>query len=463
MTLLLACAMSLSGPLPHGPLPSAAQLAWHDLETYAFVHFGPNTFTGQEWGSGQEPADVFNPKRLDCRQWVRAFKRAGMRAVIVTAKHHDGFCLWPTPDSSHTVAHSPFKRDVLKELSDACRAEGLQFGVYLSPWDRNHPTYGTDAYNAVFQRMLQEALTKYGPVFEVWFDGANGEGPNGKRQVYDWPAFVQTVRTHAPNAVIFSDAGPDVRWVGNEAGFAAETNWNTVDRSRYVPGTPLYKELTEGAEGTPDWVPNECDVSIRPGWFWRATEDERVKSLGHLVRIWLGSVGRGSNLLLNVPPNSDGLVSEPDARRLAEWRDWLDSAFAEDLSRSAVALSDGEWAGGQFGPSRTVDGDPRSFWAAPAGARTGTVELRWPRDATIDTVWIEEPIAMGQRVRSFVVEGLRGRDWSQLAQGTTVGRRRIVQFPEATVRAVRVRVADSRAEPLLSRLSAYRTGPLPPE
>src|SRR5581483_10202910 len=234
---------------PFGAVPSERQLAWHRMEYYAFVHFGPNTFTDKEWGEGKEDADVFSPAALDCRQWAAAFKEAGMKGVVITAKHHDGFCLWPSRYSTHTIAQSHWKNgkgDVLKELSNACKQYGLKMGVYLSPWDRNHPAYGTPEYNQVFANMLTEVLTQYGPIFEVWFDGANGEGPNGKKQVYDWNLFIQTVRKYQPNAVIFSDAGPDVRWIGNEDGIAEETNWCTIDRSRYVPGTSLYRELTEG-------------------------------------------------------------------------------------------------------------------------------------------------------------------------------------------------------------------------
>ena len=284
LALAVAAALALiaapdSRPFP--PLPTAPQAAWQAMETNAFVHFGPNTFTNVEWGSGREDPSLFNPTAFDARQWVRVFKQAGFRGVIITAKHHDGFCLWPSALSTHTVARSPWrggKGDVLRELSDACREEGLKFGVYLSPWDRNHPAYGTAEYNRVFAAMLEEVLGHYGKVFEVWFDGANGEGPNGKRQVYDWPLFVGTVRRLQPEAVIFSDAGPDVRWVGNERGEGGATSWSLIDRARYVPGTDLSKELTEGFRNAPDWVAPECDVSIRPGWFYRSSEDSRVKT-----------------------------------------------------------------------------------------------------------------------------------------------------------------------------------------
>ena len=279
----LIAAMSLgSYSFGQRPIPDPRHLEWHKMETYAFVHFGPNTFSGNEWGNGKEKPETFNPTKLDCNQWVQTFKKAGMKGVIITAKHHDGFCLWPSKLSTHTVMQSPFKRDILKELSIACKKEGIKMGVYLSPWDRNHPTYGTDGYNDTFDGMLHEVLSNYGPIFEVWFDGANGEGPNGKRQVYDWKRYIATVRKLQPNAVIFSDAGPDVRWVGNENGVAPETSWSTINRDRYVPGISLYKELSEGTENGANWVPSECDVSIRPGWFWRKSEDAKEITNGRL-------------------------------------------------------------------------------------------------------------------------------------------------------------------------------------
>jgi alpha-L-fucosidase len=267
---VLAVAGPLDGPpAPLLPVPTPAQLAWQRMEMNAFVHFGPNTFTGEEWGSGREDPRAFNPTALDARQWARTFRAAGLRGVIVTAKHHDGFCLWPSRESTHTVARSPWRNgegDLLRELSDACRAESLGFGVYLSPWDRNHPTYGTPEYNQVFARMLEEVLGRYGEVFEVWFDGANGEGPNGKRQVYDWPLFISTVRRLQPEAVIYSDAGPDVRWVGNERGEAPLTVWSIIDRDRYIPGTDLSHELGEGTRlVTTGCLPNATSRFVRAG------------------------------------------------------------------------------------------------------------------------------------------------------------------------------------------------------
>ncbi|HVL39396.1 MAG TPA: alpha-L-fucosidase [Fimbriimonadaceae bacterium] len=425
------------------PTPSPRQLAWHDLETYAFVHFGPNTFTGEEWGHGREDPRIFNPTNLDCDQWARTFKSAGLKAVIITAKHHDGFCLWPSRYSAHTVARSPWKNgrgDVLRELSEACRKHGLRFGVYLSPWDRNHPTYGTPQYNEIFAKMLREVLTSYGPVFEVWFDGANGEGPNGKRQVYDWELFVRTVRECQPNAVIFSDAGPDVRWVGNERGYASETNWATLRRDEFFPGTPRHGELGLGHEDGAYWVPAECDVSIRPGWFWRASEDDKVKSVKELVEIYFASVGRGGSLLLNVPPNREGVISDVDARRLQEWRMALDREFRHEVVTTGI--------------EQLRDGKRDTFMSAAE-----PLQLEVPGQAKFDRIILSEAIQFGQRVRAFRVEALVGGAWTDVASGTTIGPKRILRVPPVAASAVRVTMTPRRPdlEPRISELRLFRS------
>src|SRR5579871_4891827 len=338
-------------PVPFGPLPSPRQLTWHEREFYAFVHFNMNTFTGKEWGEGYEDSKQFNPTALDCRQWARVCKAAGMKGIIITAKHHDGFCLWPSQYTEHSVKNSPFrggKGDVLKELSDACKEYGLKFGVYLSPWDRNHPDYGdSPKYNAFFEKQLTEVLTHYGPIFEVWFDGANGEGPNGRKQVYDWPAFIGVVRKYQPNAVIFSDAGPDIRWVGNEAGHADPTNWCLLRRDEFYPGTPRSAELTSGHADGNYWVPAECDVSIRPGWFYHANEDDRVKTVAQLEDIYYRSVGENASMLLNLPVDRRGLVHETDAERIRELHTLLQATFAHDLAKGKSATATNERGNGR--------------------------------------------------------------------------------------------------------------------
>jgi alpha-L-fucosidase len=414
---------------------------------YAFVHFGPNTFTDQEWGGGKEDPNLFNPTAFDARQWARAVKAGGLKGIILTAKHHDGFCLWPSKLSTHTVAQSPFqggKGDVVKSVSDACRAEGLKFGVYLSPWDRNHPSYGTPEYNRVFAGMLKEVLTHYGPVFEVWFDGANGEGPNGKKQVYDWDLFIRIVRECQPNAVIFSDAGPDIRWIGNEGGYAAPTNWATIDRNRYRPGTPLYQELTEGKRGGADWVPAECDVSIRPGWFYHKDQDDKVKSPAQLLDLWERSVGQNSNFLLNVPPDRRGLIADPDIAALKGFAKLREEIYGHDLAKSAkCGASVGKMA--------------KDGWSAPEGVRTADLTVALPKPTRFDRIELREPIEDGQRIAAFTVEARNGSRWSEIAEGTTVGNRRILRVPPTDADAVRVRIKDALAPPKLLPVALFVT------
>jgi alpha-L-fucosidase len=406
------------------PKPTPAQLAWHKLEMVAFVHFGPNTFTNREWGEGKEDPRVFRPTQFNPRQWASVAKAAGMKGLILTAKHHDGFCLWPSQYSQHTVREAGFGRDVVGEVAAACREYGLKFGVYLSPWDRNHPAYGTDAYNDVFVNTLTEVLTKYGPVFEVWFDGANGEGPNGKRQVYDWQRFIQTVRKHQPNAVIFSDAGPDIRWVGNEQGIASETHWYTLNRDRYVPGTPYHQELGEGQENGTHYVPAECDVSIRPGWFYHPEQDDQVRSPKNLMELYEKSVGRGSNLLLNLPVDRRGLVHENDVAALQGFRKLWNATYAKPISTQL-----------------TIAAEALSLKATKS----------------FDRVLLQEDVRNGQQVKRFVVEVLRGGTWHELAIGTTVGHKRIVPVPVTEPGLVRVRAWNSESSVLLQKASIHAT------
>jgi alpha-L-fucosidase len=448
---MAACGQPAAPPAPFGALPSEAQLRWHELQYYAFVHFNMNTFTGEEWGHGDEGPDQFFPSELDCRQWARTCKAAGMKGIILTAKHHDGFCLWPSAYSAHTVARSRWregKGDVLRELSEACREEGLKMGLYLSPWDRNHPAYGSPEYNEVFRGTLREVLTQYGEIFEVWFDGANGEGPGGRKQVYDWPAFIQTVREAQPGAVIFSDAGPDIRWVGNEKGYAGLRNWHTLDRDQYYPGTPRYRELTEGTKRGTHWVPAEADVSIRPGWYYHASEDDSVKSLERLWSIWHGSVGRGANLLLNLPVDRRGKVHPADSLRLMELRQRLDSAYGEDLALGARLRGEG-WQG----LAALSDGQDGSY--AAAGSLSPSAELDFGAPRRVNRVWLEESLAFGQRVDSFAVEAWVGGIWQPLARGSSIGARRILCFPGTETARLRLRILSAMAPPVLRRWSAY--------
>ncbi|MFT5733186.1 MAG: alpha-L-fucosidase [Planctomycetota bacterium] len=487
-----AAAMPVELP-SFGAIPNEHQLAWHDKTFYAFIHFGPNTFTGVEWGEGKENPDEFVPTDFDAGQWARSFKAAGMTGVVITAKHHDGFCLWPSDVTTHDVASSRWlegQGDVLKSLSDACREEGLWFGVYLSPWDKHEPTYGTGTeYNEHFAAQLKEALTRYGDVAEVWFDGANGEGPNGKRQIYDWERFVGVVREHQPGAVIFSDAGPDIRWCGNERAIGNETNWATLNRDEITLGTSKTDELNAGHQGGTHWVPYECNTSIRPGWFWKAGLDDGVKSLEVLLDTWYASVGRGGNFLLNVPPDQRGQLVSVDVDRLALLGKVLAATHERDVLRSAVqrggavhSASNVRGGAESMDPTGLIDPSRDVFWSVDdghdaEGNSLAWVEFRLPDAITFDEVWLEEPIQLGQRVTNFrvlvpedetveegprpgalAVQGNNGQEnsaWREVTAGTTIGARRILRFDPVTARHIRVAIDGALATPALSRLSLY--------
>jgi alpha-L-fucosidase len=421
------------------PRPTPAQLAWQRDERAMFIHFGVNTFTDREWGDGKESLSVFAPTALDARQWARTARAAGFKAMILTAKHHDGFCLWPTATTTHSVASSPWRGgqgDLVREFVDACRAEGLKPGLYLSPWDQNHPTYGdSPRYTAVYEAQLTELLTRYGAIHEVWFDGANGEGPNGKRQVYDWPRTWALVRRLQPEAVMFSDAGPDVRWIGNERGVAGETNWSTVDPAIVpvpgISGDEVMRSLQQGDRGGSVWRPGETDVSIRPGWFYHAAEDARVRTPEDLVSLYLSSVGRNSKLLLNVPPDRRGLLHERDVASLLGMRAQLDALFATDLARGA-----------------------RTAWRV-TGARTAELEVTLAAPAAVGIIDLREPIAQGQAVATYRVEGRTEAGWQPVAEGTTIGYRRLVRVASTRVKALRVVVRDAEGAPGTLQLGCY--------
>jgi len=446
-------------PAPVLPVPTARQIAWQEREFIAFAHFGVNTFTDREWGEGKEDPAIFNPTALDARQWARTCKDAGMKMLILTAKHHDGFCLWPSRYTEHSVKASPWrggKGDVVREAADACREAGLDFGIYLSPWDRHEPCYGdSPRYNEYYMNQLTELLTDYGRISEVWFDGACGEGPNGKRQVYDFPAYRALVRKLQSDACMFSDAGPDVRWVGNERGCASDPNWATIDAGRMIVGKPN-QDQTHGVFGGPDWVPTEVDVSIRPGWFYHPAEDEKVKSLASLLDIYYASVGMNGVLLLNVPPDRRGLMHEADAARLREFRAVIDATFARDLARGKPATATNVRGGAAaFGPEKALDADPSTYWATDDGVVAASMEVDLGGPATFDRAMIREHTALGQRVRAFALEAWDGQAWKPLGRGQTIGYKRLLRFPPVTAAKVRLKIEDARACPTVSRLGLF--------
>jgi alpha-L-fucosidase len=459
--------------------PSPAQLAWQEREFTAFTHFGMNTFTDREWGQGTEDPRLFNPTDFDARQWVRAIKAGGMKMLILTAKHHDGFCLWPSALTAHSVKSSPWKGgkgDVVAEVSAACREAGLAFGIYLSPWDRHEPTYGDSArYNEHFRGQLRELLTNYGPIAEVWFDGANGEGPNGKRQVYDWPSYYKVIRELQPQAVIFGMA-PDVRWVGTESGYGRETEWSVVPadvqdpaltaaNSQRHPQDAAFspRDLTGDDLGSREkiknakaltWYPAETDVSIRPGWFYHAKEDAQVKTPDKLVDIYFSSVGRNGVLLLNIPPDKRGRITDFDVSALRGMRRILDETFKNDFASPARVQASSQDAA--HPAAAAVDADPKSYWSPASSGQPVWIEIDLGAEKTFDCALLGEMIANGQRVEAFRLEAWTAGEWKDFAKGTTVGYKRLLRFPAVTAAKVRLTIEQTRAIPQLARFELYK-------
>ncbi|MBM3476330.1 MAG: alpha-L-fucosidase [Armatimonadetes bacterium] len=440
--------------------PSGRQIAWQELEFTAFVHFGVNTFTDREWGEGTEDPAVFNPTELDARQWVSAFKDAGMKGVILTAKHHDGFCLWPSRFTEHSVKSSPWragKGDVVRELAEACHDAGLKLGLYLSPWDRHEPTYGdSPAYNEHFRNQLRELLTGYGKLYCLWFDGACGEGPNGKRQEYDWESYYELIRELQPQACI-SICGPDVRWCGNEAGHCRESEWSVVP-GRQINAQDQDLGSRERIAGAAElvWYPSEVDVSIRPGWFYHASEDGQVKTLEHLLDIYYGAVGGNAVLLLNVPPDRRGLVHEVDTARLKELGDTLRRTWAHDVTKGAKATaSEVRDKSDRFAPHNVLDGNPRTYWSPNEGVEQAWLGLDLGRPRTFDRACLQECIRVGQRVERFTLEVWSEGRWTEVARATTIGYKRLLRFPPVTAQSVRVNILGSRWCPTLAKVGLY--------
>lgn len=453
VSILLLSVQLLTAQLPK---PTRQQVQWHDMEFYLFTHFGPNTFTDKEWGEGTEKEEVFNPTNLDCMQWCRVAKAAGATGIIITAKHHDGFCLWPSKFSTHTVRESKWKNgrgDVLKELSAACKAMGLKFGVYISPWDRNHPDYGTEKYNDVFVNMMTEIFKQYGPIWELWWDGANGEGPNGKKQVYDWGRFKKTVNKLSPNTVIFSDVGPHIRWVGNERGIAGETNWNTLDTIGFSAGlgAPHTDTLNKGNVNGKTWIPAECDVSIRPGWFYHKEEDGKVKSPEQLFDLYLKSVGRGATLLLNVPPDRRGLIHENDSVALMGFKKLRVHNFRHNLSVNAIATL----VNGNAVKSKGLinDNNPNTF-VELKNVQKEFIHLQFKKPVNVNCLVLTEYIKDGQSVQQLYVE-VRSNGKAENFTHTTIGHKRIITFPARKADDIFIHFTASKREVKIAEVEAY--------
>jgi len=438
------------------------------MEFYGFVHFTVNTFTDREWGFGDEDEKVFNPADFDADQIVGAAKAAGMKGLILTCKHHDGFCLWPSKYTEHSVKNSGWKNgkgDVVKELSLACRRHGLRFGVYLSPWDCNHKDYGRPEYVAYYRNQLRELLTDYGEIFTVWFDGANGGrgyygGARETRKIdartyYDWDNTRRIVRELMPMAVMFSDAGPDFRWVGNENGIAGDPCWATLNAAGRYPGGSS-EGLTSGERPGTDWIPPECDVSIRPGWFYHAKEDGQVKTPSQLLDIYYKSVGRGACLNLNIPPDRRGRIHENDIQSLREFRRILDATFAHNLAHGARLTASNTRGGARtYSPQNLVDHRRGSYWATDDGVTTPEVVLAFARPISFSVAELREYLPLGQRIEAFALDQWKDGQWAECAKGTSIGNRRLLRITPVTTEKVRLRITASQICPALSEFGLY--------
>lgn len=468
---LFGCTEPIAPPAPVGPVPDARQLAWHEMEKNAFIHFTINTFTDKEWGFGDESPALFNPSELDAEQWVKVLKETGFKGVILTCKHHDGFSLWPTAYSEHSIKNSPYKDgkgDIVREVAEACKKYGLKFGIYLSPWDRNRADYGQPTYVEYYRNQLQELFTNYGDVFEMWFDGANGGdgyygGANEVRKIdrqtyYDWPTTLNLVTGMQPQVLFFSDGGPDLRWGGNEQARAGLTNWNTITTDTLYAGKFGIEELLNtGSENGSKWVPLEANTSIRPGWFYHTKEDSLVKSPEQLLDIYLTSVGRGSTLLLNIPPDQRGLFHENDVKALYDWNALLKQEFGTNLTQNAqITVTDHRGDLPAYAPENLLDNDPETYWATDDQVSTAAIEIGLPESKPIKYLMLQEYIKLGQRVKSYTIDAWVEDGWVEVASGTTIGYKRILKLESpVTTDQIKINIKDSKACPVLSNLEIY--------
>ena len=470
--LLCACIINFSyaqtkAPAPFGPVPSENQLRWQQMQYYAFVHFSLNTYTDQSWGYGNEDVNLFNPKDLDCRQWARICKEAGMKGIIITAKHHCGFCLWPSKYTSYSVKNTPWKNgkgDVIREMANACKEYGLKLGIYLSPWDRNSPDYGKPEYITYFRNQLTELLTNYGRIFEIWFDGANGGtgyygGANENRKIdrktyYDWKNTYKLVRKLQPNIVIWNDGGDraDLRWVGTEGGAVGETNWSLLDGTGDVP----YDMLHYGVENGNAWVPGEVNTSIRPEWFYHPSEDTRVKTLPKLMETYYNSIGHNGTLLLNFPIMPSGLINERDEKAALEFGKAVKEAFAENLAENKKATASNVRGNSKkFGADKAVDNDKNTYWATDENVKTASLTIDMRKPTKFNRFLAQEYIRLGQRVKAFTLEALVDGSWKEVARATTIGYKRILVFPGVTATKIRFNITDSKSCPVISNIGIY--------
>jgi len=461
------CDAQVKPPAPFGPVPSENQLRWQEMEFYAFIHFSLNTYTDQSWGFGNEDIKTFNPTKLDAREWVRTCKEAGMTGVIIVAKHHCGFCLWPSKYTDYSVKNAPWKNgrgDVVRDVASACKEYGLKFGVYLSPWDRNRADYGKPEYITYFCNQLTELLTNYGPVFETWFDGANGGtgyygGANEERKIdrktyYDWPTTYALARKLQPGIVIWNDGGDraDLRWVGTEAGFVGEANWSKLNAT----GDVDWGGLQFGKEDGDAWVPAEVNTSIRPEWFYHPSEDGKVKTISQLMDTYYNSVGRNAPLLLNFPIRPDGTIHPTDAKNAIEMGKVIKQTFAINLARNArVEASNIRGNSRAFAAANVVDENKNTYWATDDDIRTASLTIDLAQPALFNRFMAQEYIPLGQRVKGFTVDAFVDGAWKEVARGSTIGYKRILRFPAVKASRVRFNITDSKASPVISNIGLY--------
>ena len=475
---VVACCLSCTSgkvlpPEPILPVPEPKQVEWQQMETYAFIHFGLNTFNDREWGYGDTDPKTFNPTNLDCEQWAQTLVKAGMKGVILTAKHHDGFCLWPFEGTDYSVKNSPWKNgqgNVVKELSEACKKYGLKFAVYLSPWDRHQANYGTPEYLPYFYAQLHDLLTNYGPVFEVWFDGANGgDGWYGgakdirtidRKNYYNYPRIYEMLDSIQPQAIIFSDGGPGCRWVGNEKGFAGATNWSFLRKGEVHPGYDKSYELQYGHPDGNQWVPAECDVSIRPGWFYHPEENDRVKSPDQLVDLYYRSVGHNATLLLNFPVDRRGLIHPVDSANAVRFHEMIQQQLKTNLVAGMIPKVSNE-RGGDFVASALTDDNFDTYWATEDGVTTADIEFSFDTPTRMNRMMLQEYIPLGQRVKAFVVEYLDKDTWLPVKlneETTTIGYKRLLRFETVETKGIRIRITDARGPLCLSNVGVYDAG-----
>jgi len=454
-------------PAPCGPIPNENQMRWQEMEYYSFVHFSLNTYTDQSWGFGNEAVKLFNPEKADCRQWARICKEAGMKGIIITAKHHCGFCLWPSKYTEYSVKNAPWKNgkgDMVREMANACKEYGLKLGIYLSPWDRNSPDYGKPEYITYFRNQLTELLTNYGEIFEVWFDGANGGdgyygGANETRKIdrttyYDWKNTYAMIRKLQPNIVIWNDGGDrgDLRWVGTEDGYVGETNWSLLNATGDVPWNMLHYGVEEGNA----WVPAEVNTSIRPEWFYHPSEDAKVKTVSKLMDTYYNSIGHNGSLLLNFPIMPNGLIHPNDEKAALEFAKAVKESFAINLAENMKAeASNVRGNAKEFGAAMAIDDNKNTYWATDDNVTKASLTIELGKPTLFNRFMAQEYIRLGQRVKSFTVEALVNGNWKEIAKATTIGYKRIIRFSSVKASKVRFSITDSKSCPVISNIGVY--------